>query len=368
MRMLPYRTVDNVIGGVVITFVDITRITAAESRIEELTHSLRDRIQSLETLLDLLPVGIMIVEDNRSDLVRINRYGAELLGVPKHEGIEPRTVPPLRLLQGEHELAAAEQPLQRAARSGEVVPGFEGQIVRADGSRADLLMMATPLVDGGRLRGGVAALIDISERKRSESHQQVLLFELQHRVKNILATISALASRILRGTSSLEEFSRAFLGRLRAMAMTHELLSHTNWEGTDLRQLLDMVVRGQTQAQDAIVIEGPELRLAPGAAATLGMAFYELATNATKYGALTAPRGRVEIAWQVAGGPAGSVALTWTELDGPTPPASISEAFGVGFVRRSVEYEMQGTAVMEPTAQGVRWNLQFPVEGNVQNA
>ena len=80
MRMMPYRTVDNVIGGVVVTFVDITRITAAETRIGELTLDLRNRVQSLETLLNLLPVGILIVEDDRTDPVRLNRYGAQLLG------------------------------------------------------------------------------------------------------------------------------------------------------------------------------------------------------------------------------------------------------------------------------------------------
>src|SRR5262249_54268168 len=79
-RMMPYRTVDNVIGGVVITFVDVTQISAAEARIGELTRDLRNRIQSLETLLNLLPVGILMIEDNRTDQVRINRYGTHLVG------------------------------------------------------------------------------------------------------------------------------------------------------------------------------------------------------------------------------------------------------------------------------------------------
>ena len=86
MRMMPYRTVDNVIGGVVVTFVDITRITAAETRIGELTLDLRNRVQSLETLLNLLPVGILIVEDDRTNQVRLNRYGAQLLGENGHGG------------------------------------------------------------------------------------------------------------------------------------------------------------------------------------------------------------------------------------------------------------------------------------------
>ncbi|MGH8429841.1 MAG: PAS domain-containing protein, partial [Solimonas sp.] len=102
MRMMPYRTVDNVIAGVVITFIDVTRITAAEARINELTRELRLRIQSLETLLNLVPAGILIIEDNRSDQIRVNRYGAGLLGqIGGSEAAGPRLVAEsVRIFQG----------------------------------------------------------------------------------------------------------------------------------------------------------------------------------------------------------------------------------------------------------------------------
>ena len=126
MRILPYRTVDNVIGGVVITFVDITRITAAEARIGELTADLRNRLQSLETLLNLLPVGILIVEDDRADPVRVNRYGALLLGESGEGGDgagfgRPRTA--LRIFQGDRELRAGRAA---AAPRGAFRPGRIG--------------------------------------------------------------------------------------------------------------------------------------------------------------------------------------------------------------------------------------------------
>src|SRR5262249_6012980 len=152
-----------------------------------------------------------------------------------------------------------EHPLQRAVRAGEPTTGFEGKLAHADGSRVDVMVSATPLFDdAGKVRGGIAMLLDISERKAAEAHQQVLLYELQHRVKNILATIGALATRMLRTTGSVEDFSAAFQGRLRAMATTHDLLSQTNWAGADLRQLLESVTRGQTPASAAIRIDGPE--------------------------------------------------------------------------------------------------------------
>ncbi len=376
MRMMPYRTVDDVIGGVVITFVDITKISAAEMRIGELTHDLRNRIQNLETLLNLLPVGILMFENNRIDQLRVNRYGAQLLGESGEagetsDGAGLRLVTgALRFFEGDRELELDQHPLQRVARSGKPTTGFEGKLARADGSRVDVLVSATPLFDeAGNVRGAIAVVLDISERKAAETHQQVLLYELQHRVKNILATIGALATRMLRDGGSFEDFSAAFLGRLRAMATTHDLLSRTNWAGADLRQLLETVMRGQSPAQGAVILEGPDTLLTPNTASTLGMVFYELATNAAKYGALSEGRGRIEVSWRIVPATDGDrLSLDWREIDGPTPPASIAEGFGTGFIRRSVEYELQGTATMEPSPTGLRWVLEVPSKGNVQRA
>jgi two-component system CheB/CheR fusion protein len=236
MRVLPYRTVENVIAGVVITFTDVTRITAAEARINELTDDLKRRVQSLETLIDLVPVGILIMEDSKTGAVRVNRYGAQLLG-EGGGGDAPRPISTnLRIIQQDHELRPDEQPLLKAVRSGEVVSEVEAVLVRADGGRVDVLMSATPLLtDDGKVRGGIAVILDISERKRGETQKQILLHELQHRVKNIITTVGALASRMLKGTTSLEDFATAFTGRLSAMAKTHELLTASNWQGAGLR-------------------------------------------------------------------------------------------------------------------------------------
>jgi two-component system CheB/CheR fusion protein len=370
MRMMPYRTVDNVIGGVVITFVDVTQISAAEARITELTNDLRNRVQSLETLLNLLPVGILMIEDNRVDQVRINRYGAQLLGEASDasHGAVPRLVThALRFFDGERELRPEEQPLLRAARSSEPTTGFEVKLGRADGSRVDVMVSATPLLDdGGKTRGGIAVLLDISERKAAETHQQVLLYELQHRVKNILATIGALAGRMLRGSTSLTEFSEAFLGRLRAMGATHDLLSQANWAGADLRHLIDSVIRGQSPVPAAVTLEGPDVLLTPNTASTLGMVFYELATNAAKYGALSDAKGRIEVGWRVQRASGERLTIEWREVGGPSAPDKLPDGFGTNFIRRSVEYELQGTAVAEPSLIGLRWRLEFPVAGNVQ--
>ncbi len=371
MRMMPYRTVDNVIAGIVLTFVDITKMRDAEARIRELTVDLRNRVQSLETLLDLVPAGILINQDSANpDRVQVNRYGAELLGVTGEAGpgLRPLTVP-IRLFRDDRELAAEEHPLRVAASNGQVVSDFDGQLLRRDGQRLDVLVSATPiLAENGVPHGAIAAVLDISERKHAEARQQVLLYELQHRVKNIIATISALATRTLRADSMNGEFADAFLGRLRGMAGTHELLSRGNWQGASLSELIEAALRSHV-ARDAanIEIQGPQVLLSPNAAATLGMVFYELATNAVKYGGLSGPSGRLQVSWQIGGTEESSEALVdWAEAGGQKVDGGTRTGFGTSFVRRSIEYELRGAAEMQPLVGGLRWRLRFPLVSNVQ--
>jgi two-component system CheB/CheR fusion protein len=371
MRMMPYRTVDNVIAGVVITFVDVTESTNAEARIEQLSIDLRDRLLSLETLLDLLPVGVVVQDSQRPGELRINRSGAMLLGEgtagepgaalhPVRRGI--------RLFQGQRELPPDEHPLGIAIKSGQSMHNFEGQLLRPDGSRLDVMVLSSPLRhDSGEVRGSLSAIVDISEAKSAETRQQELLYELQHRVKNIIATVSALAGRVLRPDMSAGRFVEAFPGPLRAMATTHELLARANWRGTSLGELVQTALRAHVPADGSgSGMRGPEVLIPPKAAATLGMVLNELATNAAKYGALASKAGRLDIEWQIVGvGSAATARLTWRESGGKEVAADMARGFGINFVERSIEYELQGTADMEPASGGLRWTLEFPIPESV---
>lgn len=368
MRILPYRTVDNVIAGVVITFADVTKITAAEARIDVLAGDLRERMQNLETLIDLVPVGILFMEDSRSGTVKVNHTGARLLGEPAMApGLNPVRAN-WQMIENGHPLPPEEQPVQRALRTGAPVPSFEGELIRADGSRVPVLLSATPLLgEDGKSRGAIAAILDISQRKRDEAQQQVLLHELQHRVKNVITTIGALATRMMKSSTSLGEFTMAFTGRLSAMARTHELLNSSNWTGAGLRPLIDNAIRSYAAPDNGnISISGPDVMLAPSAASTLGLVLYELASNAVKYGALREGAGQVKIVWDLVkqdSGPA--VDLRWTERDGPPIAAAIHDGFGASFIKRSVEYELGGKVALEFQASGLECRIQFPVRRNV---
>ena len=365
MRALPYRTSDNVIGGVVVTFTDISRITVAEARIGELTRDLRNRIESLETLFDLVPVGIFLVEDEAGALGRLNRRGADLTGEPgRPTGLGAAPAPlHLRLRRAGADLPADQDPLLLAARTGKPVAAFEATLLRADGSAVAVMVSATPLFrEDGHARGAIAAVVDISE-KEAEAHRQLLLHELQHRVKNILATVSALAKRTLKGGRSAEELTEGFLARLRAMAGMHDLLSQREWQGTDLRELiLASLAPYGGPGRHVARLGGPAVLLGPGPSSAMGMILHELATNAAKYGALTVPDGEVAVAWRIEGAaPDERVFLIWRESGGPpaTPPEK--EGFGIGFVRRCVQYELEGTFAPAFLPEGFSAEIAFPL-------
>jgi two-component system CheB/CheR fusion protein len=233
------------------------------------------------------------------------------------------------------------------------------------------MISATPLfTEAGGIRGAVAAIVDISQHKHAEAQQQFLLGELQHRVKNILATIASLATRMARGQSSVEEFRGAFLGRLFAMGRTHDLLTDGAWSGTSVRSLAEAALAPHvTTGKDDIVLDGPEIRLAAGPATTLGMVFHELATNASKYGALSKVGGHIEISWRLldteqAGGQ--RLGLSWTESGGPPVDPSSRPGFGTAFIKRSVEYELGGRASLDFAPEGLRCSIELPYAGAVE--
>jgi two-component system, chemotaxis family, CheB/CheR fusion protein len=167
MRLLPYRTAENVINGVVMTFTDITRMTAAEARIDQLARDLRTRADDLEALLDLVPVGMMIAETPDRPVL-INSHGARLLG---QQDVRNSLVPmtsSFRLLEEGRPLAPSEQPLQRAARSGIAVPNWSGQLETAGGT-LNVMISARPLFnEGNEVRGAIAAIVELTAS--GESH------------------------------------------------------------------------------------------------------------------------------------------------------------------------------------------------------
>lgn len=187
--------------------------------------------------------------------------------------------------------------------------------------------------------------LDVGERKRAERHRELLIHELNHRVKNTLAIVQAIATQTFRAKPSVEEGTAAFQQRLGALGAAHNLLTRENWEKVSLEALAREVTASACDRTERVVLQGPEVALAPKAAITLAMALHELCTNALKHGALSVEAGRVELDWGEAG--PGGLWLMWREWDGPWLEAPTRRGFGLRMIEQALAQEFGGQVTME---------------------
>ncbi len=213
----------------------------------------------------------------------------------------------------------------------------------------------------------MGTLLDVTERKQSEERQLLLMAELDHRVKNILANVSAIAKLSSRRTNSVAEFVQALDARIQAVARAHSMLRRDNWTGIGLREYLSELLSPFTASRGAnIILDGDEIRLRPKAAQSLTLVFHELATNAAKYGALSVQDGRVEVRWvrQAAKGP-DWVELVWTETSGPPVNAPVANGFGLTVIR-AASTELEAHVDHQFTPSGVTFIFNGPIEQTIQ--
>ena len=257
----------------------------------------------------------------------------------------------------------ADCPTELALKQGRVAPASEAIIERKDGTRISIAPYPTPLRDGtGAIVGVVNMTIDISERKKADDHQRMLTAELDHRVKNVLATVSAVAGRTLGTTSSMDEFVAALDGRIRSMATTHELLSGRQWKGIPLADLLRHQLAPYT-TKNNVDVEGPEVLLSAGAGQTIGMVLHELTTNAAKYGALSTHHGRILVRWHwpLNGKVPDRLIIEWREVGGPAVQAPDRSGHGMEVIRDLIPYELKGTVDIVFAPGGVSCRIDIPV-------
>lgn len=203
---------------------------------------------------------------------------------------------------------------------------------------------------------------DITERKQREQHVRVLLRELVHRSKNLLAVVQAMARQTAAGSPSLEDFQRKFGARLQALSMAHDLLVSQDWRGASMRDLvcaqmaycLDMK---EGELETRARIDGPRIMLKPEAAQNIGLALHELATNALSFGGLSRPEGAVSLSWRFEDG---RLNIEWRESGGPAVTAPPREGFGHKVVKRLVAQALDGTATLHFPPEGLIWTLSIP--------
>jgi PAS domain S-box-containing protein len=213
----------------------------------------------------------------------------------------------------------------------------------------------------GHAKRLVGVNIDITERKRAEEARKILNAELDHRVKNALATVTAVISHSRQGSRSVADFAAALEGRIRSMAATHELLSFRHWQELSLIELIRRELAPYAASKNT-EISGPTVLLKPEAGQALAMVLHELATNAAKYGALSTNKGRVLIRWdrRLNGRPLSNLVLEWREVGGPRVDAPGKSSYGTSTIHDLIPYEFGGTVDLVFAPEGVRCRLELP--------
>ena len=203
--------------------------------------------------------------------------------------------------------------------------------------------------------------IDAAEQKVAQKLQRIMVEELHHRVKNILATVQAITSQSLRAAHSVEEGRLAIESRLHALARVHDLLLQTNWSKAKLEAILRAGIEPfDTPAAPQIVMRSAEIDVAPAAALPIAMVLNELCTNAVKYGALSRPTGRVDINATVPGS-SHCFLLTWAEKGGPPVQEPTRRSFGSKLIEHAFVAQLQASASLKFDPGGVVYQLEVPL-------
>jgi PAS domain S-box-containing protein len=344
---------DNRIEGVSCSAVDVTRVRSLESEQRRLSDELKTAVQRYELALRESHVTVFTQDCGFQYTSISNPFG----GLPAADIVGRTDEHILDEDSRDAVIALKRQALETGSpQNAEIGIGF----IRGGSRWFDLHI--EPLRDlTGQVIGLIGAAVDITRRKEDEAHQRLLMRELTHRSKNLLAVIQAMARQTARHTTSLQAFTEQFDARLQALATSHDALIDEGWHGASLDGLARLQLQPFLESRDKVSIDGPTVLLKPEAAQALGLAFHELAKNAKKFGALSAENGQVTIAWRRLAQPEGeAVELKWTESGGPSVKAPIARRFGSMAIERNLQQTLGGRVNLAFHADGVQCDILIP--------
>jgi PAS domain S-box-containing protein len=335
---------------------DVTERLQAEERLRESERQVRE-------LLEALPAAIYTT-DAAGRITYYNQAAVEFSGRRPILDSDEWCVTWRLFTPDGTPLPHDQCPMAVALKEGRAVRGAEAIAERPDGTRVPFIPFPTPLRDAsGKVIGAINMLVDITERKQAEEQQRVLIDELNHRVKNTLATVQSIATQTIRTSPAIESFSENFEARLLALSKAHELLTRQAWTGVNLRDIVCQELEPYDDGSATRVrLEGTDLTLEPRVGLALNLVLHELTTNAAKYGALSTEQGLVTVRWSASGSGASEVLrIDWVESGGPAviPPARRS--FGTRLIERSMTKDLQGVATLDFDPAGLRCTLEFPL-------
>jgi PAS domain S-box-containing protein len=335
--------------------------------ISKVTREIRERKQadvalndSEAQLQEALTAGhvVAFMWDPNTGQSRRSQNAPQILGLGAQEGAA-----------GANDFLARVHPQDRGCLAAQIAalspenPSYSAafRFVRPDGREIWLEETGRAEFDGQRRYLRLKGLTrDITERKRAEERQRLLIRELDHRVKNALASVATVAQRTREGSGSMDEFLQVFDGRIQSMANAHALLSRNHWHGVCLADIVQSELAPYVGA-GSVAIGGPDVMLTTEATQPIAIVLHELVTNASKYGALTSPQGRIAVHWDFQPARAEArLVLDWIERGGPACRVPGQSGYGIRAIRSLIPYELAGTVELDFACEGVRCRIELP--------
>ncbi len=355
LRVLPYRDVHEAIDGVILVFADVTNIRQTQAALARNEGIARQRSDEIEKLYKTAPVGMALVDRNRRFL-RINQHFADLSG-QSMEGHFGRTLQDALPSLWER----VDRPISEVLEHTREIANFEATL-RLNGNAArDFLIDLYPYEEDGRVTAVGIILKDVTELRQLEKELRHLMDELQHRVKNTLATVASIVNQTVASKGDRAELAERLQSRIAALAATHSLLTSQSWRGASLRDIVEGELR-PFDHEGQIEVSGPQVDLPPKHALTLTLTLHELATNAAKYGALAHAVGRLSVTWVVSvDASQRRLTLHWIEEGVPTINSEpVREGFGTRLIKTAVTHDLQGTSEHALGPDGLHCTITVP--------
>jgi PAS domain S-box-containing protein len=317
----------------------------------------------LRTIIETTP-SLIYAKDLEGRIVLANGAFLEVLGKSRTEVVGQTDLAFSRIQSEAETVVATDRRVMATGQTEtcEEVIGNESNQPRV------WLSTKTPLRNADReVVGLVAVSVEITERKRVEDRLRQMVNELNHRVKNTLATVQSIALHTLRGAD--RAIGRTLEARLMALASAHDVLTHEEWEGANLTDVIAGALTPYGGVEDSrFHVSGPTLRLLPRAAVALAMGLHELVTNALKYGSLSVSGGQVDIRWAVVQATPPRLHMIWSERNGPPVSPPLERGFGTRLIERSLAQDLGGTAKITFAAEGITCVIDSPLDDVVATA
>lgn len=352
--MMPLEADDTHIG-----FVKILRDRSDQHRAEEelkaMTAELAFDRATLRAIFENAPVGLSLASAPHGESVLINEQMRRLTGRDLSGGGMDRYLSAGAIHGDGSHYSLEDYPQVQAIRHGIETHAAPFLIERPDGSRLRTEISSVPVRDeSGHTTGAVSVVFDVHEREQAREQQEILTGELAHRMKNTMAMVQAIVHQSLRSATTLSEARESVTERFEALARAQDLLTASNWQASDLDRVVTAALASVNDGQ-RITIGGDAVEVGARAALSFTLVLHELVTNAFKYGALSAPDGRVVVNWRMQSSAKGErLVFTWREQDGPPVAAPTRKGFGTRLID-SMGRSFGGRSELRYPPEGVCW-------------